>query len=226
MSASPSAAALRDATKQRFAALWRRCHGGGAARDGSAVFDEVASRYAEPARHYHTLAHVDECLARLDQVVDLVDDPGAVETAIWFHDVVFTPGARDNEAQSARFYLARSEGATPRFRRAVCRMILASRHVQPMRDADPAYLVDIDLAGFGHPWPEFRSTTDLIRAEAAHRTDSEFAAGLAPFLRSLVARPRMFATEWFRERCEATARRNVARLLDEWRDAGYISRGG
>jgi len=31
-------------------------------------------------------------------------------------------------------------------------MILASRHVRPMLDADPGYMVDIDLAGFGRPW--------------------------------------------------------------------------
>jgi predicted metal-dependent HD superfamily phosphohydrolase len=213
------------ASKERLAAVWRRCHGGVAACDGAAVYAEIAARYAEPARHYHTLAHVDDCLARLDEVAGRVGDPDAVEIAIWFHDVICTPGVRDNEARSARFYLECSAGATPRFRRAVCRMILASRHVRPMRDADPGYLVDIDLAGFGRPWPEFRSTTDLIRAEAPHRTDGEFAAGLAPFLRSLTARPRMFATDWFRERCEAAARRNVERLLEEWRGAGYLPRG-
>lgn len=216
---------LRHATGDRLSAVWRRCHAGDAAREPAAVFAEVAARYAEPARHYHTLEHVDDCLARLDEVADLLDDPDAVEIAVWFHDVVYTPGARDNEAMSARYYLARSGGATPRLRLAVCRMILASRHARPMPGADPGYMVDIDLAGFGRPWPEFRSTTDLIRAEAPHRSDGEFAAGLAPFLRSLTARPRMFATDWFRDRCESAARRNVGLLLDEWRRAGYLPRG-
>jgi predicted metal-dependent HD superfamily phosphohydrolase len=213
---------LVRATPERFASAWRRGHASGEARDAAAVFAEVAARYAEPVRHYHTLGHVDDCLARLDEVADRVDDPAAVELAIWLHDVVCTPGRRDNEAESARFYLARSAGATPRLRRAVCRMILASRHRRPAAGADPGYLVDIDLAGFGRPWPEFRSTTDLIRAECPNRTDREFAAGLAPFLRSLTARPRMFATDWFRERCETAARRNVDLLLEEWRAAGHI----
>jgi len=216
---------LTHATKARLAAVWRRRHAGDAARDADAVYAEVAARYADPARHYHTLEHVDDCLARLDAVADLVENPDAIEIAIWFHDVVYATGVRDNEARSARFYLQRSAGATPTFRRAVCRMILASRHVRPMRDADPGYMVDIDLAGFGRPWAEFRSTTDLIRAESPQRTDGEFATGLAPFLRALVARPRMFATAWFRDRCEAAARRNVDRLLDEWHRAGYLPRG-
>ena len=216
---------LTHATKARLAAVWQRRHTGDAARDADAVYAEVAARYADPARHYHTLEHVDDCLARLDAVANLVENPDAIEIAIWFHDVVYATGVRDNEARSARFYLQRSAGATPLFRRAVCRMILASRHVRPMRGADPGYMVDIDLAGFGRPWAEFRSTTDLIRAESPQRTDGEFAAGLAPFLRALVARPRMFATAWFRDRCEAAARRNVDRLLDEWHRAGYLPRG-
>ena len=216
---------LPHASEARLAAVWRRCHVAAVARDAGAVFAEVAAHYAESARHYHTLLHIDDCLARLDAVADLVENPDAVEIAIWFHDVIYAPGVRDNEARSARFYLQRSDGATPRFRLAVCRMILASRHVRPMLDADPGYMVDIDLAGFGRPWAEFRSTTDLIRAECPQRTDGEFAAGLAPFLRALVARQRMFATEWFRERCEATARRNVDQLLEEWRRAGHLPRG-
>jgi predicted metal-dependent HD superfamily phosphohydrolase len=213
------------ATPGRFSATWRRVHTGAGALSPEAVHRDVVARYAAPARRYHTLGHVDECLARLDDVADLVGDPDAIEIAIWFHDVVCEPGVRDNEARSARYYLERSAGASSAFRRAVCRMILASSHVKPAMRADPGYMVDIDLAGFGRPWEEFRSTTDLIRAEFPQRSEREFAAGLAPFLRSLVGRPRIFATDWFRDRCEATARHNVALLLDEWDRAGYLAAG-
>jgi predicted metal-dependent HD superfamily phosphohydrolase len=102
-------------------------------------------------------------------------------------------------------------------------MILASRHIAPAIRADARYMVDIDLAGFGHPWLEFRRTTNLVRAEFPHKSDAEFARGLAPFLKSLVARPSLYGTDFFRERCEGTARRNVAQLLAEYRDAGYLS---
>jgi len=90
----------------------------------------------------------------------------------------------------------------------------------------PRKFSSLDFTGKGDTNnPSRSSTTDLIRAECPQRTDGEFAAGLAPFLRALVARPRMFATEWFRERCEATARGNVDRLLEEWRRAGHLPRG-
>lgn len=214
---------LRRATPERFAAVWRRTHRGEGMLDPARVHAEVVAHYAEAFRTYHTLGHVDDCLARLDTVAHLVGHPDAIEIALWFHDVLCDPGARDNEVRSARWYLARSAGATPPLRIAVCRMILASRHLQPAVRMDARYMVDIDLAGFGHPWLEFRRTTDLVRAEFPHKPDAEFARALAPFLRSLVARESMYGTAFFRERCEATARRNVAQLLAEYRDAGYLA---
>jgi predicted metal-dependent HD superfamily phosphohydrolase len=213
---------LRRANAERFAAVWVRNHVGPGALPAAPLFDEIAGHYGSRERTYHTLGHVDDCLARLDTVAALVGNRDAIEVAIWFHDVLCDAGARDNEARSSRWYLERSAGTTPRFRIAVCRMILASQHVVPAVRADARYMVDIDLAGFGHPWLEFRRTTDLVRGEFPHKSDAEFARGLAPFMRSLVARESLYATGFFRERCEATARHNVAQLIAEWRDLGYL----
>jgi predicted metal-dependent HD superfamily phosphohydrolase len=212
---------LRRANAARFTAVWLRSHAGTTPEAARQVFAELVALYGEAFRTYHTLGHVDECLARLDTAAPHVGNRDAIEIAIWFHDVICDPGARDNEIRSARWYLARSTGAAPRFRIAVCRMILASRHIHPAFRIDARYMVDIDLAGFGQPWQEFRRTTDLVRGEFPHKSDAEFARGLAPFLRSLVARPTMYGTEFFRQRCETTALHNVAMLIAEWRDAGY-----
>lgn len=219
----PSGRRLRRATAERFVAVWERNHRGHGALPGRPLFEEIVAHYDAPARRYHTLGHIDDCLARLDTVAPLVGNCDAIEVALWFHDVLCDAGARDNEIRSARHYLDRSVGTTPRFRLAVCRMILASRHVQHSLRADASYMVDIDLAGFGHPWPEFQRSTALVRAEFPHKSDREFATGLAPFLRSLLARDSMFTTDFFRERCESTARRNVSLLLAEWRELGYLA---
>jgi predicted metal-dependent HD superfamily phosphohydrolase len=221
MTAADPGRSLRRANAARFTAVWERNHTGTGAQPGARVFAELAAHYGEAERTYHTLDHVDDCLARLDTVAPLVGNFDAIEIAIWFHDVLCDAGARDNEIRSARWYLERSAGTTPRFRIAVCRMILASRHIAPAVRLDARFMVDIDLAGFGHPWMEFRRTTDLVRGEFPHKTDEEFARGLAPFMRSLVARPSLYGTDFFRDRCEATARRNVAQLLAEWRGLGY-----
>jgi predicted metal-dependent HD superfamily phosphohydrolase len=213
----------RLAAGDRFAALWRSCHSGPQARPPDPIYADLVARYGEPHRRYHTIGHVDDCLERFDAVRHLTEEPAAVELALWLHDAICTPGARDNERRSAELYLAHAAGATPRFQRHVCSMILASRHCGPCH-GDWRYVCDIDLAGFAHRWPKFRDTTDLVRAEFPHQSDAEFARALAPFLESLQARPHVFFTSHFRERCEAPARANIAALLDEWRSAGYLTR--
>ena len=213
---------MKHATAERFSALWRRCHAGPEAVDPAPVYADLVARYGEPHRHYHTLGHIDDCLERFDRVRDLPPDPDAVEIALWFHDVIFDADARDNERRSARYYLDHASGATARFQRHVCSMILASTHAGLLSSADLGYMLDIDLAGFGNPWPKFRRTTDVVRAEYAHLSDAEFAAGMSGFFGVLMARPSIFRTDTFRAACETTARANIEALRAEWAAAGYL----
>jgi len=213
---------VKFASPGRFSALWRRCHPGPDALDPAPVYADLVARYGEPHRRYHTLGHIDDCLERLDRVRDLLPDADAVEMALWFHDAVFDANARDNERRSARYYLDHAAGATARFQRHVCTMILASNHVGLLSGADLGYMLDIDLAGFGHPWPAFRRTTDVVRAEYPHLSDAQFAAGMSAFFAILMARPSIFRTDAFRDACESTARANITALRDEWSAAGFL----
>lgn len=215
---------MRRATAERFSALWRRCHTGPDALDPAPVYAGLVARYGEPHRRYHTLGHIDDCLERFDRVCGLLPDADAVELALWFHDAVFDANARDNERRSARYYLDRAAGATPRFQRHVCSMILASNHVGLLSGANLGYMLDIDLAGFGHPWTAFRRTTDVVRAEYTHLSDAQFAAGMSSFFAILMARPSIFRTDTFRDACEATARANIEALRSEWAAAGFLPR--
>jgi predicted metal-dependent HD superfamily phosphohydrolase len=47
---------------------------------------------------------------------------------------------------------------------------------------------------------------------------------MAKFLGGLASRPWIFATDYFRDACEATARSNIAALLDEYARAGYLGK--
>ena len=215
---------MKRAVAGRFAALWRRCHPGPEALAPEPIYADLVTHYGEPHRRYHTLGHVDDCLERLDRLQGLPGDPGAVELALWFHDVIFDSDARDNERRSAQYYLDRAAGASPQYRRHICSMILASNHCGVVCDADLGYMLDIDLAGFGHPWPKFRRTTDVVRAEYTHLSDAQFATGMAGFFAVLLSRPTIFRTDTFRDTCEATARANIAALRAEWANAGYLTR--
>jgi len=200
---------------ERFAALWRRRVASPPSPDAAAVHGELCAHYAESFRRYHNLEHIEECLRRVDEVAPLLDDPDAVEFALWFHDVVYEVGASTNEWKSAELFLERASGAAPVFRRKVCGLVLATRHGGCVQGNDRRFIVDIDLSGIGAPWSEFVRNGERLRAESCALSDAQYTAGQRRFLRKLHERPQLYLTDYFRDRYENKARENIARALAE-----------
>ena len=196
---------------QRFEALWSRRIGTGAA----AVLDELDALYGEPHRRYHTAAHVEHCLGLLDLASDAMDEPDAVEMALWFHDAIYDIPGTENERRSAELFAARAGGRGPeRFRSTVYRLVMATAHLEALPETlDESFIVDIDLSSFGRPWEEFLRDSRAVRAEYPHVPDAEFRPRQKAFLQTLAARPELYRTEFFRARLEARARSNIERLV-------------
>jgi predicted metal-dependent HD superfamily phosphohydrolase len=74
-------------------------------------------------------------------------------------------------------------------------------------------MVDIDLASLGRPAEVFDENTRLIRKEYPHVADADFARGRREMLGRFLARPRIYYTDFFRDRYEAKARANLSRAL-------------
>ena len=146
-------------TRARFVALWS-CSGGTHAED---VYRMLARCYMEPARHYHTLTHVRRCLRHLDLARDSIPEPDAVELALWFHDVIFVPGAQDNEQRSADWF-RRQAGERIRACDRICAMILATTHLGIAAELDTRFVCDIDLAVLGASRNRFREGGRHLRA--------------------------------------------------------------
>ena len=65
--------------------------------------DELVAAYTAPGRHYHNLAHIEDCLAALARVDDLSAAEREILTqAIWWHDVVYDATRTDNKELSAQ----------------------------------------------------------------------------------------------------------------------------
>jgi predicted metal-dependent HD superfamily phosphohydrolase len=210
---------------QRFAQLWSRCVASPPSPDGPAVHAQLSALYRGSDRRFHNLRHIAGCIGQVDEIAHLLVDRDAVELALWFHDAVYVPGASDNERRSARLFLDLSTGASERLRRRVCRLILATRHCREVRGNDARFVVDIDLSGFGAPWNEFMRKGDVLREEYAGLSDAQYYAGQVAFIAGLRRRkPAFFATDYYRERYEATAQQNLARLLELRAGQGYAVR--
>jgi len=185
------------------------------------VYKEVKDFYSEPGRHYHTPKHIEHCLAQFDLVVDKLDNPDAVEVAIWFHDLVFEANADDNELQSARrFVELANDSMEGEFKTTVYDLIIATAPPRMPKTTDQKFMLDIDLSSFGLPWKDMLRDSIAVRQESPQLSDAEFFPGQRAFLESLVKREHFYFTEFFRSRIEETARSNINRYLENLRAQG------
>ena len=194
----------------RFSALWQRNLSSVSGADSEAVFKLLSNNYRDPIRYYHDGQHINDCLGWLDRYRDQVGDPDAVELAIWFHDVVYEPGAKDNEQLSADQFMAKTDGVfDDTLRDTVYLHIMATVHDgAEIVHADTKYMLDIDLSGFGRPWAEFIQDSDNLRLELKDWPDDVFYQRQAVFQDKLFGQPRFFKSDYFYDNYEAQARKN------------------
>ncbi|KVF70480.1 hypothetical protein WS75_23520 [Burkholderia sp. FL-7-2-10-S1-D7] len=191
--------------QERFVALWSWSGG----TDAEGVYRMLARCYAEPVRHYHTLVHVRRCLRQFDLARESIPEPDAVELALWFHDVIFVPGAKDNEQNSADWFRRRA-GERIRACDHICAMILATTHSGIAAGLDARFVCDIDLAVLGASRSQFREDGRRLRAERPDLDDQAYDLHERAILRGLLVRPRIYLTDFFYTRCEMQARRNLS----------------
>ena len=205
--------------RERFGDLWRRM---GAADDGRRVFEELLRAYQEPHRRYHGADHIRDCLIQLDGAPASGDTHDLAETALWFHDAVYVPGAVDNEARSAEWAArALTEAGAPEERaHQVARLVQLTDHAQPADDPLGALVCDVDLSILGRPPEEFAEYERRIRAEYQRVPEPFYRMGRASVLAGLLAREPLYRSDHFRALYEAAARRNLTRSVESLRAEG------
>jgi len=97
--------------------------------------------------------------------------------AIWFHDIVYDPRAKDNEERSADEAAVFLQGTE--FVDSVRILILATEHNEESGSRDARLLCDIDLSILGSERELYQTYSKAIREEYAWVSDEEYRAGRA-----------------------------------------------
>jgi predicted metal-dependent HD superfamily phosphohydrolase len=185
---------------------------GVAPADAYPIFDRLVSAHTEPHRHYHNLDHLSEMFKVAGKLADAATDPAAIQLAIWFHDAVYDPRAKDNEEQSATLAIEslRPLGIPEETLQHIAAMIRATAHAAAGDvDSDAAVLLDADLAILSAEEKRYARYAADVRREYERVPDDAYWAGRTKVLQSFLDRPRIYRTERMHAAADAAARANL-----------------
>ena len=186
----------------------------------TALWQDIAARYNEPQRAYHTLKHIQQLFEQFDQIKDNLHQPHIIALALYYHDVIYDSRRSDNELKSAEYaievlknYLSAEQ----------CQhiytliMMTATHQLDKLTDedkiSDAAYLLDMDLSVLGGSWSEYQQYAQAVRQEYAHVTKVDYHVGRITVLQKLLTHTTLYLTDYYHSRLEEQARDNIKREI-------------
>lgn len=191
--------------------------------------DALRAAYATPPRAYHDFGHVAEVLRHYAEVAAGPGwvQPREVVLAVLYHDAIYQAGQGDNEARSARWAIDEIARWLPDAgidaARVASLIELTARHGHHAPgdfDADAAaadvrHFLDCDMAILGAEPARFDAYDRAIATEYRSVMPAWlFRFNRRRFLQGLLARDRIYLSDFFHARLDENARRNLRRALD------------
>lgn len=199
-----------------------------------AQWQALREAYATPVRAYHHFGHVRETLAHHRAVAREAGWASPADTwlALLYHDAIYVPGRKDNEARSADLAQAHLRrwpppaGVDPS--RVAALIALTARHGALDADdfprtpegEDTRRFLDCDMAILGADPDAFAAYDRAIAEEYRAVPRWLYRRKRRAFFRGLLERERIFLSDFFRDRLEAAARRNLQAMLADGDAAG------
>lgn len=174
----------------------------------SLLFDKLIQQYSMSQRFYHNCDHLVHLFELLHQYP--LSEP-VVYWATFYHDYVYIAGNKDNEIQSAKIAAAQMSelGIDQSIINQTCYLIEATaQHDTEEVEWMNAFL-DADMAILGVMHEDYICYQGKIRKEFSTIPDFLFNRGRKKFLQRSLEEDRLFKTEWFFNRFEEQARKNI-----------------
>ena len=192
----------------------------------TALLSALEAAYATPPRAYHDFRHVQEVLRHFAEVSAGPGwtQPKEVYLAALYHDSIYEAGRKDNESLSAGLAMAQiaqwlPEAGIDSLR--VAELVnLTARHGQFSPgdfgddgfSLDTRHFLDCDMAILGAEPAVFDAYDRGIEEEyRGHVPGFLFRLNRKRFLKGLLARERIFLSDFFHQRYDAAARENLER---------------
>ena len=192
------------------------------------MLSALEGAYATPLRAYHHFGHVQDVLQRYAEVSG---GPGwtqapEVYLAVLYHDAIYEAGRRDNEARSAALAMVEiarwlPEAGVDTLRVAELIQLTAGHGQFSPADfgadgisLDACHFLDCDMAILGAAPEVFDAYNQGIAEEYSGKLPGFlFRLNRRRFLKWLLARERIYLSDWFHQRYEEAARRNLLGVL-------------
>ena len=186
------------------------------------LLERARHAYLTPPRAYHFWAHVEEVGRRYQEVAlgPGWKQPREVLLAVVFHDAIYVAGSKDNEDRSALLATAEVRLAfsgepvdTARIEQLIRTTARHGALTAADVDLEAALFLDCDLSILGSSADAFDAYDAQIREEYSSVPAVLYSLGRRRFLQRLLDAPRIFISDFFHLRLDASARANLRRAL-------------
>jgi predicted metal-dependent HD superfamily phosphohydrolase len=186
---------------------------------GALIFQDILTAYSEPHRHYHNLNHLNHMFQELDTYeADSreIDSASRVTNemlwAVWYHDIVYKPGASSNEKKSAikaKESMLQLNIQQSSIDKVVALIMATKNHQTNTGDISTQVFLDADMAILGSDEDYYLKYRDSVRREHANIPDFLFNRGRKKFLSQTLKQSRIFMSSFFYDKYEQIARKNI-----------------
>jgi len=179
------------------------------------IFNILIAAYSEKQRAYHTVQHLYECLSLFASIRSELNDAHAVALALWFHDAIYDPQAKDNELKSAElFEQYMAQDLLVNTVQKIKRWILATQKHASTNELDLQFLLDIDLAILAATPERFMQYEQQIQQEYSWVDPEVYSIKREEVLAHFYQSEPLYQTTYFHKNFELKAKQNLKQLLD------------
>ncbi|UFH33116.1 hypothetical protein LNP04_05180 [Chryseobacterium sp. C-71] len=172
---------------------------------------EIEKKYTGKGRYYHNLTHLENMFSELELVKDRILNFTNISFSVFYHDVIDDASSKLNEEESAEFAMLRLEklGLNKTDIEEIPKQILATKSHHKSENNDINYLLDADLSILGKDIESYIKYTQQIRKEYSIYPDFLYKPGRKKVLQHFLELESIFKTEYFSEKYEIQARKNI-----------------